>query len=76
VKFFRDLIERTAATYVEALAGLLMVSGVTHFSDLKAAAVAAVPAGLAVIKGVLASFVGNTNTAALLPKDSAPVRPV
>lgn len=68
MKFFLDLAERTAATYVEAFAGLLMVSGVTHLSDLRSAAVAAVPAGLAVVKSVLASFVGDAGTAAALPK--------
>jgi hypothetical protein len=71
MRFFLDLAERTAATYVEAFAGLLVVSGVTDFSDLKAAAIAAVPAGLAVIKAVLAGFVGDKGTAAALPADKA-----
>ena len=65
-----DIAERTVATYAEAYIGLLLVSGATNLSLLKSAAVAAIPAGLAVVKGALASFLGDTN-AALLPRRGA-----
>lgn len=71
-KFLIDLTERTAATYAEALIGLLLVGGVTSLSALESAAVAAVPAGLAVVKGALGAFLGRADTAALLPAAADP----
>lgn len=52
--FLADLAERAIATYIQTLLGLLIVSGVTDFSVVLTAAVAAIPAGLSVIKSVLA----------------------
>lgn len=52
---FRDLLERTASTYVVALLGLMIAggmfdaSGQVHLDFATKAAIAAVPAGLAVI---------------------------
>ncbi|WP_045698635.1 hypothetical protein [Streptomyces rubellomurinus] len=66
-KLLVDLAERTAATYLEAVIGLLLVGGVTGLSSVQSAAIAAVPAGLAVIKGALGVFIGRADTAALLP---------
>ncbi len=71
-RYLLDLAERTAATYFEALLGLLLASGIgvaqiTDLSFWTKAAVAAIPAGLAVLKGGMAKFVGSANTAALLP---------
>ncbi|MFJ8603378.1 hypothetical protein ACIREM_32670 [Streptomyces shenzhenensis] len=70
MKFFTDLAERTIATYLEAFLGLLLASSVVDLSTAKAAAIAAIPAGLAVVKGALSAFVGSSSTAAALPKPS------
>lgn len=68
-----DLAERTIGTYLAAFLGLLFADGVnlTALADIgawQAAAIAAIPAGITVIKGALATFVGDGNTAALLPR--------
>jgi len=69
-KLLIDLAERTAATYAVTFLGLLVADGfdLTSVSALRASAVAAIPAALTVIKGALASFVGDPNSAALLPR--------
>jgi hypothetical protein len=68
-KFLTDLTERVASTYVVAFLGLLLADGVdlTSVSTIRAAAIAALPAALTVVKGALAAFVGDHQTAALLP---------
>ncbi|MGW1300420.1 hypothetical protein ACWD5R_11490 [Streptomyces sp. NPDC002514] len=71
MKFFTDLAERTVATYLEAFLGLLLASSVVDLSTAKAAAVAAIPAGLAVVKGALSSLIGSSSSAAALPKGTA-----
>lgn len=69
MKFFVDLAERTVATYLEAFLGLLLAGQIVDLSTAKAAAVAAIPAGLAVVKGALSAFVGGTpRTAAAVSK--------
>jgi hypothetical protein len=67
MRFFTDLAERTIATYLEAFIGLLLVGGITDLSTAKSAAIAAVPAGLAVVKGALSGFLGDPDTASVLP---------
>lgn len=52
--FFRDLVERAVSTYVQALIGLLIASSVIDVAALKAAAIAAIPAALSVVKSILA----------------------
>lgn len=72
--FLVDLVERTAATYVEAGAGLLLAD-TTHLlslGSLRVAAVAALPAALTVVKGALAGSLGSTSTASVLPAKTAP----
>ena len=67
--WLRDVIERTAATYVQAFLGLLLVGWTTDTIDLsivQAAAVAAIPAALAVLKGAIASKVPGTISPASL----------
>lgn len=73
-KFLTDLAERVASTYVVAFLGLLLADGVdlTSVGTIRAAAIAALPAALSVIKGVLSTFVGDHQSAALLP--AQPVR--
>ncbi|MFJ6621321.1 holin [Kitasatospora sp. NPDC091335] len=67
-KLIIDLVERTVATYAAAFLGLLLADGfdLTSISALKAAALAALPAALTVVKGAVASRVGDPQSAALL----------
>ncbi|MFB7671691.1 holin [Kitasatospora purpeofusca] len=67
-RFFRDLLERTLATYAVTLLGLLTAGAVdlTDLGALRAAAIAAIPAGLTVVKSALATLVGDPTSAALL----------
>ena len=62
-----DLGERVVATYLYMYITLLLATGfdLTDISALKAAAISCIPAGLAVIKGGIARFVGNPDTASL-----------
>jgi len=71
-KYWIDLTERTAAAYGTTFLGLLLADGVdlTSVSAVKAAAIASLPAALSVVKGGVAFFVGEPNTAALLPRRS------
>ena len=52
--FLRDLAERAISTYVQAFLGLLIASGVVDVAAIEAAAVAAIPAALSVVKSLLA----------------------
>ncbi|GAA3727232.1 holin [Streptomyces tremellae] len=72
--FLLDLAERTAATYVETFAGLLLAD-TTHLlnlGDARAAAVAALPAAFSVIKAALAGSIGSAPTASALPAAKTP----
>lgn len=69
-KWLADTAERTASTYVEALLGLLLASGIgvrgaVSMAVVTKAALAAIPAAFAVVKSALASRVGSPGTAAL-----------
>ncbi|MFE7118703.1 holin [Streptomyces sp. NPDC057654] len=68
-KTLADIAERTVTAYVTTFLGLLMADGfdLTSLSALKAAAVAALPAALSVLKGTIGTRVGDKNTAAWLP---------
>lgn len=68
-RYLADLLERTAATYSFTALGLMTANGfdITSISADKAALVAAIPAGLTVVKGFVARFVGDPDSAALLP---------
>ena len=65
MKYLKSLAELTGATYAASFLGLLLANGfdLTDIGAVKAAAVAAVPAGLAVVYGALARFVGNYQSA-------------
>jgi hypothetical protein len=69
-----DLLERTAATYVQSVLGLLLASstGLITVGSLRAAAVAALPAALAAIKSAFALGLGTSGTASLLPAPKPP----
>ena len=66
--FIKDLVERTVATYAQAFLGLLLASwsDAIDVSTLRAAAVAAIPAALAVVKGFAAKSIGDPDSAALI----------
>ncbi|MFH8619154.1 holin [Streptomyces sp. NPDC017979] len=65
-----DTIERTAGTYVVALLGLLLADGfdLTDLSALKAAAIAAIPAGLSVLKAAVGTAIGDQSTVGWIPR--------
>ncbi|MEV0278899.1 holin [Streptomyces sp. NPDC050610] len=65
-----DIAERTVAAYVTTLLGLLLADGfdLTSLSAIKAAAVAALPAALSVLKGAIGGLAGDKTSAAWLPR--------
>lgn len=69
MSFYSDLIFRTVRTYVVSFVGLLVAAPIFEFSvgALQSAAIGAIPATLAVVKGIVASRIGNRETPALLP---------
>ncbi|MFF4403849.1 hypothetical protein [Streptomyces sp. NPDC001404] len=72
-KIVADVVERALATYAEAFLGLLLAStsGLTDISTLRAAAVAALPTALAVVKGAVGTRIGHL-TAAWIPARKKP----
>ncbi|MBY8884799.1 peptidoglycan-binding protein [Streptomyces sp. PTM05] len=73
-----DVAERTLATYLQALLGLVIASGTTHLVSLstwQAAAVAAMPAGLSALKSAVGTIVGRRGTASWLPAKRDPATP-
>lgn len=76
-QFLLDLVERTIATYVQAVLGLLLADStqLVHIGTVRVAAVAALPAALAVVKGALAGSIGTSGTASVLPSRTPPTTP-
>jgi Putative lactococcus lactis phage r1t holin len=68
-KVLIDILERTLAAYLTTFLGLLIADGfdLTNVSALKAAAIAALPAALSVIKGAIGARFGDRTSAAWLP---------
>jgi hypothetical protein len=68
--YLADLAERTLATYAAAFVGLLLAGGVdlTSLSAWQAAAVAALPAAVTVVKGAAGTLIGDRSSAAWLPR--------
>jgi hypothetical protein len=71
-RYVRDLAERVLSTYVQAFLGLLLASGfgvdgVLDLSLVVKAGVAALPAALSLVKGLLARGVGDKESASLAP---------
>jgi hypothetical protein len=74
-KTLADIAERAVLTYAEAFLGLLLAAGTTSIVDLstlQSAAVAAIPAGLAIVKGAIGTLLGRAGTASWLPADADP----
>lgn len=76
-KVVMDVLERTLAAYLTTFLGLLLADGfdLTDVSALKAAAIAAVPAALSVIKGAIGTRFGDRTSAAWLPGRKSPAAP-
>lgn len=69
-RFIRDIAERVLSTYVQAFLGLLLASGfgvdgVLDLSLVVKASIAALPAALSLVKGLLATQVGDSQSASL-----------
>jgi hypothetical protein len=65
-----DIVERTSLTALQAFLSVWVVSSWSNLTDVtlaQQAAVAGIAAGLAVMKGLIASRLGNRSSAALLP---------
>lgn len=58
--FLRDLIERTLATYAEALVSFLILAPVLDADRMLLALVAALPAGFSALKALLLEWLGKT----------------
>lgn len=69
-KYLLDVAERALSTYAQALLALVAVDAFDWYSvdAWKGAALAALPAALSVVKSALAALVGDSDSAALLPK--------
>jgi hypothetical protein len=67
-KYLKSLIELVVATYALSFLGALLADGfdIYNLGAVKAAAGAAVPAGLAIVYGALARFVGNFQSAVVV----------
>lgn len=68
----KDLAERVFWTFAEGVAGTVTAVqfNLIDPQGWKAAAVMALPATYAVVKGGIAKFVGDRSTAAMLPKQT------
>lgn len=72
-RYIRDLIERVVMSFLTAFLGTLVAGGwfdVAHVRDLsavQAAALAGIAAVLSLIKGIIAQWVSNRNSASLAP---------
>ena len=62
-KLHKDIIERAIWTAAQAFIAVYTVGGV---DELKSAATAAVAAGISVLKGFMATKIGNPSSAATL----------
>lgn len=67
-----DAIERSLSTYIQSFIGFLIVSGVTDLSAVKTAAIAAIPAGLSLLKSLIAQRYapGTVSPASFVPARS------
>lgn len=65
--WLKDVIERVVFTFAEAFLAIYLVSG---NSDLETAAISGAAAVLALVKGMLAKKVGDSESAAMAKTDS------
>lgn len=77
VNWFKDMAERALATAAEAAIGLWILAGPANLFTVSAAqgaASAGAIAGLSVVKSMLATMVGDPNSASALPASALPVK--
>ncbi|MFF9197350.1 holin [Streptomyces sp. NPDC014779] len=69
-RLFLDTVERVVGTYAVAFLGLLLADGFdyTSLGSLKAAAIAAIPAGLSVLKAAVGQAIGDKSTVGWVPR--------
>lgn len=73
-----DIAERTLATYLQSVLGLMAASGTTDLVSLsawQAAAVAAIPAAFSALKSTIGTALGRSGTASWLPTKHDPATP-
>ncbi len=73
-----DVAERTVATYIQSLLGLMAASSTTDMVSLsawQAAAFSAIPAALSALKSTLGTVLGRPGTASWLPLKRDPATP-
>ncbi|WP_284711724.1 holin [Streptomyces rhizosphaericus] len=73
-----DIAERTVATYLQSLLGLMVAAsttGMVSLSAWQAAAVSAIPAALSALKSTLGTALGRPGTASWLPVKRDPATP-
>jgi hypothetical protein len=68
----KDAAERVVATFIEAFAGVLILGDQLNLSTAQAAGTAGLIAALTVVKSTAASFIGNKNSASVLPSQPPP----
>lgn len=72
-KYVRDLVERVAATFLQAFLAALLAGGffdLAHIRDasaLEAAGVAGLAAVLSLVKGLVAKAISNRDSASVAP---------
>lgn len=73
-EWLKDAAERVLATYLEAFCGLLIASsaGMMSLSSVRAAALAAIPAALSVLKSIAASRLPGTVSPASVVRQLSP----
>ena len=59
----KDVLERVAATFIQAFLGIFVVGG--DISNAKAAALAGATAALSLVKGIVASRFGDKSASAV-----------
>ncbi|MFE5628485.1 holin [Streptomyces sp. NPDC056543] len=67
-----DTVERVVGTYAVTFLGLVLTDGfdLTDLGAVKAAALAAVPAALSVVKAAIGSLIGDKTTVGWLSKNT------
>lgn len=77
IPWVRDAVERVAATYVQSVIGLLTADQLTSMdmSTVKTLLVSGLPAVLALVKAWLARWVGDADSASLLPDVKVSLEP-
>lgn len=79
-KFVVQLVEQVVAVYVVTFVGALVANGfglegTNHLGVAAAAALSSIPAALMVIKSFAAKFVGDSDSALMIPKADSPSDP-